>query len=369
MTIDIRTLFTAATADSILAAGLELCASLGLPVTAWQVDNPSRVILKWLASSLASRDDAASVYIQSGFLSSATGSWKTLVAQEVYGVTRTAATYATVDVTLSNGGGGVYVRDAGEVILKASGSGVTYRSTEAMSLASGPGTSVTIACIADEAGSAGTVGVDGVDEIVSTMLGVTISGSTAGVGVDEQSDDSLEEECFATIGRASPNGPPDAYNATVLDADLTGAPLITRAHTTEDASDGTVTVYVATSSGAVSSGDVALAQAAVEIWSTPAGMTPTVVSATVDPQSVALNISGEDIPATAETDIEALIVTYYSTVSIGGYVSSSALVSLAHEYLVDAGATEVEVTNASGTGGQLAEGYVATVSSVTVTEV
>ena len=369
MTIDVRTLFTAETAASLLSTGLELAKALGLPVTSWRAGDPSRTLYKWLAEALATRDSVVSEFIKAGWIRSATGAWKTLVAQDVYGVTRTPATYATPSVTLANGKGAVYSKAAGEVIVKSSTSGVSFRSTEALSLASGPGTSATIALVADVAGSAGTVNADDIDEIVTTMLGVSITSSTAAIGTDEQSDESLETECFATLGRASSNGPPDAYNATVLDEDLTGDATITRATTTEDAADGTVTVYVATATGAPAPGAVAAAQGAVELWATPATVTPTVVAATPDAQTVAYNVSGDDIPATAEEDIEALVIAYYATIAIGGYVSASALVSLAHEYLTDADATSVEVELTSPSGGTLSEGVVATVASVTVTEV
>jgi len=369
MTIDVRTLFTSDSATRLFATGLEVAAALGLPVTSWRVGDPSRTLFKWLADALATRDLVGSEFIRAGFLRSATGAWKTLVASDVFGVERTAATYATPTVTLSNAGGGAYVRAAGEVIVKASSTGVTFRSTEALDLASGPGTSATIALVADVAGSAGTVGANDIDEIVTTMLGVSATASTAAIGTDEQSDASLETECFATLGRASSNGPPDAYNATVLDSALTGATTITRATTTEDASDGTVTVYVATASGAVSAGEVALAQAAVELWATPATVTPTVVSAIADPQAISLDVSGDDIPATAETDIAALYVAHYATIPISGFVSLSALSSIAHTYLVGAGATSVLVAMTAPAGGALAVGRVATVASCVVTEI
>ena len=369
MTIDITTLFTAETAARILSAGLELASALGLPVTSWRVGDPSRTLFRFVADQLAIRDELASTFIRSGFLHSSTGDWLTLVASEVYGVERVEATYATPTVTLTNGGGGVYAREAGEVIVKASSTGVTFRSTEALALALGPGTSQTIAFVADSAGSDGTVGVNDIDEIVSTMLGVTITASTAAVGIDEQSDSSLVEECESTLGALSPNGPPDAYNAVVLNSSLTGRTDITRAITIADASDGTVTVYIAGDSGAVSGAAVAAAQSAVELWATPACITPTVVSATNAPQTVEYSVSCDGFPASAEADIEAFVAAHFAALAIGGYVSESALVTVAQTYLVEAGATDVEVTLVSPTGGDLADGYVATVDSVTVNEV
>ena len=369
MTIDVRTLFTSETAERILAKGLELAAALGLSVESWRVGDPTHTIFKFVATMLATRDSVVAEFISAGFLSSASGSWKTLLAKEVYGVTREEATYATPTVTLANGGGAVYNKAAGEVIVKASSTGVTFRSTEALALASGPGTSATIALVADEAGSAGTVGVNAIDQVVSTMLGVSIASSTAAVGIDEQSDESLEVECLSTLGALSANGPPDAYNAVCLDSDLTGTSDITRAVTTEDSSDGTVTVYIAGASGAVGAAIVSAAQSAVELWATPATVTPTVISATNAAQAVAYTISGDDIPATASADISALAAAHFAALPIGGYVSTSALIAVAHNYLIDEGASDVLVLLTSPAGGALSAGQVATLGSCTVTEV
>lgn len=370
MTVDVRTLFTSETATRLLSYGIELAAALGLNTTSWVVDSPERVLFKFLANALATRDSVAAELAKAAFLRTATGAWKTLVAQDVYGVTREAATYATPTVTLANGGGAVYAKAAGEVIVKSSATGVTFRSTEALSLASGPGTSATIELVADEAGSAGSVSTDDIDTLVSTMLGVTITSSTAAFGVDEQSDASLESECLNSLGSVSVNGPPDAYNAVCLDSALTGTTAITRAVTSEDDDEGEVTVWIAGATGAVSGSVVTLAQDAIEIWATPSGFTPTVVSATAVPQTIAFDVSGDDIPASAEADIGALVAAYLADVAIGGYLASSAYVALAQTYLVDAGATSVSVSvTASPTVGALAAGTVATLASCTVTEV
>ena len=368
MTLDVRTLFTSRTAAQWLTWGLDLATSLGLTVTSWEVDSPTRVAFKYLANALAQRDSVAAELIKAGWIRSATGTWKTLVAQDVFGVTRGEATYATPTVTLTNAKGGVYARDADEVIVKASSTGVTFRSTEALALASGPGTSATITLIADVAGSAGTVGVNDIDEIVTTMLGVSVTSSTAAAGVDEQSDASLETECLATLGALSPNGPPDAYNAVCLNAELTGTTLITRASTSEDSTDGTVTVWIAGAAGALTAPTIALAQTAVELWATPATITPTVVSATENEQAVDISFTAQGVPSTYAADIEALIVAYFAEVPIGGVVSTSALIALVHEYLTDAGATDVIVALNAPAGGALAEGEVVVAGTVTITD-
>lgn len=369
MTVDVRTLFTSKTADEIMADGLALATSEGLSVTTWRVGDPSRTLLKFVAQVLAARDLEGSEFNRAGFLSSARGLWKTLVAAEVYGVTRQAATYSTPSITLANGGGGAYDFDAGEAIFKSSSSGVLFHSTQALSLASGPGTTATIALVADEPGSDGTVGVDDVDTIVTTMLGVTVSSSTAAVGMDEQSDAGLDEQCLATLGSLSVNGPPDAYVAVALNSELTGTSAVTRAWSSEDDPTGAVTVWVAGPSGGVGGTVVTLVETAIELWATPCCITPTVVDATTAAQTVAYTIDGTDLPASAEDDIETLVATYFAVVRVSGLVSRSALIALAHDYLVGAGAGSVTVALTTPAADvQLSAGQVPTVGSVTVVE-
>jgi hypothetical protein len=370
MTVDIETLIEESTAAEWLAIGLELAAALGLTVTSWAVGGPSRTMFKFISRGLEVRDSLVADSIRAGFLSAASGTWLTLLADEVYGVTRESATYATPTVSFSNGGGGVYDRGIGEVIVKASSTGVTFRNTASLSLASGPGTTATIAFAADEGGSAGTVGVDDVDTIVTTMLGVTITASTAATGIDEQDDASLRDECTDSLGSVSVNGPPDSYNAVAKNSTLTGSAEVTRATTTEDATDGTVTVYLAGATGGVSAGAVTAVQDAIETWATPATITPTATSASASVQAVTATISGSGVPATAEADIEAALITYFATLDIGGLLAVSAVTSLIHEYLVAQGVTSPTVSvSVPSADVDFAEGVVGTVGVVTVTEV
>jgi phage-related baseplate assembly protein len=370
MTVDITTLFTATTAARILSTGLALAEALGLSTTTWRDGDPEPTLYGFLADMLSDREDVITELIKAGFLSVASGTWLTLVAQDMYGVTRTAAEASAPTVTLSNSGGGSYTKGVGECIVKASSTGELFRSSEAFTLASGPGTTASVAFEAENAGTVGNVALDDVDTVISTMLGVTITTSTAAVGVDEQSDESLRTECTSTLGSVSVNGPPDAYNAVALDSDLTGESTLTRATTSEDASDGTVQVYVATATGAPTAGAVTAAETAIELWATPATITPTVSAATEVTQAVTQSVSGTDIPAGAEAAVEALVIAYFGTIAIGGLVAVSAITALTQDYLVGAGATLVTVTTSVPSADvSLAAGTVVVAGTVTVTEV
>lgn len=342
MTLSVTSLFSVATAAELLSAGLDLATAVGLPVTSWRPGDPTRSLYKFLADSLATWELTASDYVKSGFLSTATGDWLTVLALEVYGATRTEATYATSTLTLTNSGGGYYVMAAGDASFKASSTGKTYHSTSTFTLA-GTGTTATVTVEADEAGTDSAAGIDDIDTIVTTMLGVSVTSSTAAVAIDSQEDESLREQCRATLGALSPNGPPDAYEYVARNPDLTGTTEITRASSTEDSSTGVVTVYVASASGTVSAPSVALAQAAIDIYATPLCITATVVSASTYTVPVYATVTANGLPANFATLATAAVNALTSSIDIGGTLACSAYVAVLHDLAVSLGATRVSV--------------------------
>jgi hypothetical protein len=370
MTVSISTLFTVETASKIYATGLEIMAALGLPVTSWRADDPTRALAKFVANILSYRDLETQQFIRAGFLRTATGAWKTLVASEMYGVDRDPATYATSSLLLTNTGGGYFEREAGDCTFKSGTGEVTYHNVDDFILTSGPGTTVTIDVVCDVEGSAGNAAANAIDTIVSKLLEVEVTTSTQAVGQDEQSDDSLEDECLDSLGALSPNGPPDAYNSVVKNEERTGVSDITRAWTVADSATGHVTVYVAGASGAVAGASVTAAQTAVELWATPGCITPTVANATVDATDFEFDVSGTGIPADYEDQLSDALGALLSAQPIGGLLAASALIALAHQLLVDndvASPSVALVLPAADT--TPAAGHVVTVNSLTVNEV
>jgi hypothetical protein len=247
-------------------------------------------------------------------------------------------------------------------------SGVTYHTTEAFSL-HGAG-STTVVVEADEAGSAGSAGADEIDTAVTTLLGVSVTASTAAVGVDAASDAELDVLCEASLGALSPNGPAEAYSYVALSSDLTGVTEVTRAQVSKDSDTGEVTVWIAASSGAPSSEAVVAAQEAIDLWSTPLCITPTVIAATEYAVACTATISGNDLPDDAEESCEDAFVALLAATPVGGLLSRSAVVTALHGALTGAGATSVSVAvSAPAADVQLADGYVAIAGAVSITEV
>jgi hypothetical protein len=370
MSYSIETLLSVQTATQIYNAGLEIMAAWGLPVTSWRTDDPTRLLTKFLARILATRDSETQAFVRAGFLTLAQGAWKSVVAEEMYGITRDPAEYAESTLVLTNNGGGYYEREAGDFVVKVAGSEVTYSSVEDFILTSGPGTTVTVTVQADVEGTAGNAATNAIDTFVTPLTDVVITSSTQAVGQDEQSDDSLETECLASLGALSPNGPHDGYNSVALNEELTGVSGVTRAWTDPASADLLVDIYIAGPSGAVSSPTVDAVQTAVELWATPEGFTPTVHSVAVNAVDFEYDVSGEGIPAAYATDLEAAVGAILAALNISSGISASALIAVAHNLLV---ANEVVnpsvalVSPATGVAG--VTGYVVTVGSFTVNEV
>lgn len=374
MTLSALALFAKKTADEFFAIGLEVARVLGLPVTSWRAGDPTRADFKFVAEALEVKEEIASQFAKSAFLSTAEGDWKRLHAVEVYGVTPAEDTYATPDVTLLNSLGGRYEIAPGDITVKASVLDKTYHNTTGGTLTPGPGSTLTLTFEADEPGAASSVAANEVDELVTTMLGVTIQSSTAASARDAASPEEIDEQCAASLGALSPNGPDDAYEYVVRNSELTGVTDITRAWADGDSADGTVTIYVASATGAVAGGSITAAQDAVEQWATPLCHTPTVVNATTTTIDVDGTVSGLDLPADFEALCQAAIVSLFAATPIargsGVSIALSAIVSKIQQTLESNGASRVKVVvTTPAAEPSLAAGAVPVLGTFNLTEV
>lgn len=273
----LSTLLTQQTKQQIYAYAISLAIALGLPVSTWQPGDPTRSIY-WLESELLAQLEIVVVgFISAGFLDTATGPWLKILAKQVYNVDVPEATFATTTLTLTNGGGGVYDIDPGDLTVKSTTSGKTYHNTSGGHL--GAGGTLTLDIEADEAGAASSAGVAEIDTLVTTLLGVTCSNPIAAIGIDEQDEATTRAQCRAKLDSLSPNGAKGAYFFVALNPLLTGTKNVTRCRVYSDGDTGDVTVYLAGPSGGISSGDRAAVEAAIVTWATPLCVTPTVASA------------------------------------------------------------------------------------------
>lgn len=375
--LSLTSLLVKETKTAIYEKAIALATTLGVPTTAWEPGDPTRSLYHLASEILSTLEEVVAAFIAAGFLDYATGDWLTILAQQVFNVTRSEATYATTTVTLTNGGGGLYTINAGDLQFRNSATGKTYRNTTGGTLASGPGTTLSVTVVADEAGSASSAVATEIDALVTTLLGVTCSNATSAVGLDAQSDASLRQACRDKWGSLSPNGPKDAYNYVAKRSALTGTTGITRSRTIADSATGAITVYLAGPSGAISEPDRALAEAAILKWATPLGMTPTVLSATNVTVAITYQLwlytSVGKTSAEVQTAVAQALAAMFQERPIGGDVISSPPGALFHSMIESvirgvypAHAFRVSLSSPSGDT-SLTIGQVAALGSITPT--
>lgn len=368
------------TKAALYARGLAVADALGISTTSWAAGDPTRSLYHFVAEGLEALEVNVAGYMASGFLDHAEGDWLTILAEQVYRVTRVEATFATVTIKLTNAGGGLYVVEAGDVVVKDSTGGMTYTNTEGGTLASGAGEELELSFTADLAGSDGTAAAGDIDTLVTTMLDVTCTNDLAAVGLDAESDADLRTRCRAKLGMLSAAGPRDAYNFVVRSSDLTGVSDITRSRTVGDTTTGVVTVYVASASGAAAGASVTAAQAAVEEWAAPVCITPTVTNASVVSVPVTYEIwmydSVGELTATIEAAIETALGVMFAGRPIGGDVISPATTGKLYQSLITSTIKAVYpsdtfrvVVTAPAGDTSLTIGQVATLGAVTCTNV
>lgn len=328
------------TKSAIYERGLAIATALGLPVTSWAAGDPTRSLYHFVAESLESLEVNVAGYTASGFLGYASGVWLTLLAEQIYNVTRVEATFASVTIKFTNQGGGLYVLDVGDVVVRNSTTGKTYTNTTGGTLAAGVGEELELDFVADESGADSSSAALEIDELVTTLLDVTVVNDLAAVGLDEEDDASLRDRCRAKLGMLSPNGPRDAYDYVVRSSDLTGVTEITKSRTVADSTTGNVTVYIAGASGAVAPASVTAAQLAVEEWAAPLCITPTVSNCTNVTIAVTYEVwlysSVGETTAAIESAIETALEEMFAARPIGGDVISPAVTGALYQSLIAA---------------------------------
>jgi len=321
-------LITPLTTTQIRQAIYDGLAAQGTDTTLWKPGAVVRTLIACVAVVLAALSTMISLVARMGFLELSSGAWLTLVAKYVYGVTRFEATFATGAVTLTNTGGGVYSLGIGDVVLSNPTTGKTYVSTEALNLAA-HGTA-TIAVQATEAGSASTSAAGAVTTIeTGSLMGVACANAIAIVGLDEELDAALISRCRDKTAAVSPNGPADAYSffaRSALRADGTSIG-VTRVRTVPG-TDGSLNVYVATATGAVTGDEddpsTDLGRIAADIWeyAEPQCVTAHAVSATPVAIDISVQVWCYDTLGLTDVELDAAIgaslIAWLSVQPIGG---------------------------------------------------
>lgn len=330
MSVSLLTLLVQETKAAIYQRGLDICTSIGLPVTSWQAGDPVRSLLHLEAYTLEALEAMIVGYIKSGFLDYATGDWLKVLAEQVFGVTVPAATYATTTVVLTNSAsGGLYPIIAGDLTFKNSVTGATYHNTTPTTVTNlSPSSTLSVTVVADVAGSAGSAGAGEIDTLVTARDGVTCTNALAAVGIDEHDEEVTRVTCREKLDFLSPDGARGAYSYVAKNADFGGTPAITRTRVYGDSTTGIVTVYLAGPSGGSSAADVALATTAIVTWATPLCITPVIAAATNVTVPVTYSLWLYKSCGKTVTEVRASVLAalqaMFATVPIGGDVVAPA---------------------------------------------
>lgn len=255
--INLNDLVTPLTTEQVNETLLTTIEGLGVPARSWVKGRAMSVITRAAATLISALTLLISDAVKATFLDSSTGTWLTLLAYYVYGVTRIEATFATGSVRFDNGGGGSFVKAAGEVRVYNPTTKKTYVNTAAFTIAPLQ-TGVLVPFQAVESGSASSSAPMSVNAIETTMLGVTALNPLAIVGSDAERDPTLRQACRDKLATLSPNGPRAAYSyfsRRALRSDGTVVD-INRCTVSRDSSTGIVDVYVASPAGAPAAADV-----------------------------------------------------------------------------------------------------------------
>lgn len=328
MTISLASLILTETRAAIYNYALGIATGLGLPVTSWQVGDPTRSLYHVLSAKLEAFESNVSGYIKSGFLDHATGVWLKVLAEQVYGVAVPPATYAETTVVLTNASTNLYIIDAGDLTFASSVTGKTYRNTTGGTLAVGPATTLSVTVVADEAGSASSAGAAEITRLVTALDGVTCTNATAAVGIDEQDESVTKQQCKDMQDATSPDGARGAYAYFARNPDYGGTSAITRVRTYGDSTAGVVTIYFAGPSGGSSAADVALAQLAIVTWCLPLCITLVAAAATNVTIAVTYELwlykSCNKTVAEVRTAVSTALGVLFSARPIGGDVVAPA---------------------------------------------
>jgi len=321
VTTSFSTLTTPVTQATYLAQILATLAAQGFPVTAWQAGNAGRTLAVADAAALTDLRSVIADVARGGYLDTATGDWLTLLAAGLFDITRTPAVYAVGSVTLA------CVSTAGPYSITAGSLVVTdgtrrWRSTNTTTLTLPSSGSLSVEVRAESPGTAyngsGTTLLT--TPVSPSLAGVTVTAATSWLttaGAAEESDASLRARCRARWGSLGRGANDSAY----IYLARTGHSVessVTRASVVWGVGDGTLTIYLAGPSGAVSSGVENIVGAWIEA-NKPGTDYPTVVSATARVVSLIATVTvdaASDSTANRALATDAL-AAYFAGLDIG----------------------------------------------------
>lgn len=323
----LQQLYSPSDSTTILKALLNDAAALKFPVTAWQALGFARTSLQLYAQGAANLTQVIALIARSMLLKFAANTdgtvnpWLTLVADNVYGVTRIPASFAAGEISISNASGSAYVIAVGDLHFANPTTGKTYTNTEGGTIAASG--SLTLAIEADEIGSDSTSPADTITRMVTPLAGCTCNNADPVIGQDDESDPALVDRCLAKLGSLSPNGAADAYRYVALSTLAAGGRQpCTRVSVSPYNPRGQVFLYLGGPDGTLSGDDFTLVSNAVIALAVPNAVTPIIANAGINAPdiigTVYLSKFYTGTTLQAQTAISTALARWMATLPIGG---------------------------------------------------
>jgi uncharacterized phage protein gp47/JayE len=260
MALNLTDLQTPVTKESVRAVILDLLDGLNFPIDSWQDESAGRSFVETQAHLLAVQSQSVAQLALMMFLQTATGSFLDALVQSHFDTTRNPAVASVFVVDFVNDGAATHNVTPGSVLLRAS-NGQIFQSNETVTVPAHTSTPVEV--VAQIAGAAGNVGAQDL-ELVTPLAGVIAEydGTQITSGADVESDTKLRERASSKWG---------ALRVEKVDLGLISLARETApgVHGVSIDSDnprgpGTVDVYLASETGTIGSGDLALVQTALD---------------------------------------------------------------------------------------------------------
>jgi uncharacterized phage protein gp47/JayE len=299
------------------------------PVDSWREGDVARTLVEIDAQALSDLTALVVAITQGGFLHQASASWLTLLASEVYGLTRNAAvaTRGTVRLT-ATAEAGPYTIAPGQLRV-ASTSGLRFQSANTTNVTLVRGGTLDLVVQAESPGAAYNVANSTITTMLTQLAGVTCNNPDPGTGswltvagVDEETDAALRSRCEARWPESGFGSPAASYDLWARTADAT----ITRTKVVASGTvAGRVDIYVGGASGAVAAGAVTAAQNYITPRA-PLGTTPVVTNATPLAVTVTATLYGKAQYQTAALAAAAVnLADLIAATPIGGTIYRAAI--------------------------------------------
>lgn len=330
MSLTFADLIRLRTRNELRDALLGELATRGFPITSWSLGGVARTLVEGVAQGTADLWLGISAVARGMLLDQAEGDWLTELARSHYQVERIQATFARHTVRMSFTAGGPGSISPGQLLVAAA-SGITFRSintsTETIPAAGGGELGIVVQC--ERVGLAGNTAPSILITPAAAGLSMTWQALTESA-VDAETDASLRTRCrarWATLGRGATA---DAY--VYLATSCPDASGVTRAKFVPGPGDGTLTIYLASSSGTASPTEVS----AVQDWidaRCPITDAPSILAATEVPVAVTMTVVTGDTSESNRTRVTDALGALQRRLGLGDRVDVGALYHAAYHAL------------------------------------